>query len=99
MEPRHVRGEYLFMLQPLALGIDATRFRPRFIEIGRYDDAITHLQEAVRLDPNFSDAYFELSQIWEARRDRSVAMMYLNQAARRGHSAAKQRLQQLLASR
>ena len=64
-----------------------------YAKVGRLNEAEKKLQEAVRLDPNFADAYFELAQIYEKRGDRSVALMYLNQAARRGHPAAKQRLQ------
>ena len=60
--------------------------------LGKPEQAEKMLQQAVRIAPNFADVYFELAKIYESRRDRSVALMYFNQAAWRGHPAAKERL-------
>ena len=53
-----------------------------YLKLGRTDDAEKHLQEAIRLDPNFSDAYYALAQIWDKRGDHAIARMYLNRARR-----------------
>jgi len=62
----------------------------------RVEPALKHLEEAVRLNPALADAHYELAGIWERRGDRSVAIMYLNQALRYGdHPAARRRLLEL----
>jgi predicted Zn-dependent protease len=53
-----------------------------YLKLNRIDDAEKHLQEAIRLDPNFSDAYYALAQVWESRGDHAIARMYLNRAHR-----------------
>ncbi len=69
-----------------------------YAKLNRGEDAKQHLQKAVVLDPNYSDAYYELALLWEKKGDRSVAMMYLNQAVAHGnHAAARKRLQELMA--
>jgi predicted Zn-dependent protease len=48
-----------------------------YLKLGSLTDAEKHLQAAIRLDPNFSDAYAALAQIWE-KRDPAIARMYFN---------------------
>jgi predicted Zn-dependent protease len=52
-----------------------------YLKLGRVDDGEKRLQEAVRLDPNFSDAYAALAEIWQ-NRDPSVARMYRSHVRR-----------------
>jgi protein O-GlcNAc transferase len=48
-----------------------------YLKLGRVNEAEAHLQRAIRLDPNFSDAYEALADIWE-KRDPAIARMYRN---------------------
>jgi tetratricopeptide (TPR) repeat protein len=47
---------------------------------GTLDQAETHLSEALRLDPNYADAYYNMGQLMLRRKNLDEAIRYLSQA-------------------
>ena len=46
-------------------------------DLGRVEEAIEAYQEAVRLDPQFADAHFNLAVLFEQRDDRELAVEHM----------------------
>lgn len=52
------------------------------IKQGRYGDAITHLSEALRLNPYDAEAHYDLASVLQQRGDREQAMVHFRTAIR-----------------
>ena len=69
----HDRGEHrqAIYYYDLMIGLDSeepTLYRARgdaYAELGEYDQAIADLQQAIRLDAQYADAYLDLAGIYQ----------------------------------
>ena len=76
----HDRGEHrqAIYYYDLMIGLDpqeATLYRARgdaYAELGEYDRAIADLQEAIRLDSEYADAYLDLAGIYQKLHTRLI---------------------------
>jgi predicted Zn-dependent protease len=61
-------------LDPLSMTVNV-EYGTRLLDTGKRDEALTHLQRTVELDPNYYDTYVHLSHVFEAlgRPDDQVA--------------------------